>query len=121
MNELLRDQFEKLGVKYEQATWDADKQGLGQAEEKRHMSEPTSTRKPPFTGAMCSTTSCRSAAASTSSWPTRRGRCSSRRPRSSSPSTPSVVSKNKMTIKEFEKEQAKLLQDKADARGVAGL
>jgi hypothetical protein len=25
MNELLRDQFEKLGVKFEQATWDAAK------------------------------------------------------------------------------------------------
>ncbi|HCZ14913.1 MAG TPA: ATP-binding protein, partial [Candidatus Accumulibacter sp.] len=28
LNELLRDQFEVQGVKYEQATWDADKQGL---------------------------------------------------------------------------------------------
>lgn len=29
MNELLRDQFEKLDVKFEQATWDADKKKLG--------------------------------------------------------------------------------------------
>ena len=29
MNELMRDQFEKLGVKFEQATWDAKKNDLG--------------------------------------------------------------------------------------------
>lgn len=29
LNELLRDQFEALGVKYEQATWDAEKNALG--------------------------------------------------------------------------------------------
>ncbi len=29
MNELMRDQFEKLGAKYEQATWDAAKNDLG--------------------------------------------------------------------------------------------
>ena len=29
MNELLRDQFDSLGIKFEQATWDADKKKLG--------------------------------------------------------------------------------------------
>ena len=33
MNEMLLDQFEQLGIKYEQATWDATKGDLRQAEE----------------------------------------------------------------------------------------
>ncbi len=35
MNELLRDQFEALGVKYEQATWDAAKHKLGKPKKRR--------------------------------------------------------------------------------------
>ena len=35
LNELLRDQFEALGVKYEQATWDAEKSALGKAKKRR--------------------------------------------------------------------------------------
>ena len=34
MNELLRDQFAKLGVKFEQATWDDAKQALGKAQKR---------------------------------------------------------------------------------------
>jgi hypothetical protein len=35
MNELLRDQFETLGVKFEEAQWDATKQGLGKPKKRR--------------------------------------------------------------------------------------
>jgi hypothetical protein len=34
MNELLRDQFEKLGVRFEQATWDAAKHALGKPQKR---------------------------------------------------------------------------------------
>ncbi len=35
MNELMRDQFEVLGVKYEEAQWDATKKGLGKAKKRQ--------------------------------------------------------------------------------------
>jgi hypothetical protein len=50
LNELLRDQFQALGVKYEQATWDADKQGLGKNEEKPYRAFPHRRRNPAALG-----------------------------------------------------------------------
>ena len=46
MNELLRDQFEALGVKFEEAQWDAKKRGLGKPKKRRIERRDIDTQTP---------------------------------------------------------------------------
>ncbi len=46
MNELLRDQFEALGVKFEDATWDATKKDLGKPKKRRIECKDIATQTP---------------------------------------------------------------------------
>ena len=112
LNELLRDQFEALGVKYEQATWDADQQKLGKPK-KRKIARVDIDAQHPFHWGYAFDEVMQKRGGfdiilTNPPWEVFKPQAKEFFAEHSE-----LVSKNKMTIKEFEKEQGKLLKHKA--------
>jgi len=112
LNELLRDQVEALGVKYEQATWDADKQKLGKPKKRKIQRADIDAQHPFHWGYMFDDVMQRRGGfdiiLTNPPWEVFKPQAKEFFAEHSE-----LVSKNKMTIKEFEKEQDKLLKHKA--------
>jgi hypothetical protein len=114
MNALLRDQFEKLQVKFEEATWNADKNTLGKPK-KRPMERADIDAQTPFHWGYVFDEIVQRRGGfdvilANPPWEVFKPQAKEFFAEYSE-----VVSKNKMTIKEFEKESAKLLKN-ADVR-----
>jgi hypothetical protein len=110
MNELLRDQFEKLDVRFEQATWNAAKHALGKPQ-KRPMETGDIAAQTPFHWGYVFDKIVQERGGfdiilANPPWEVFKPQAKEFFAEYSE-----VVSKNKMTIKEFEKESAKLLQN----------
>jgi hypothetical protein len=110
MNELMRDQFEKLEVRYEQATWDATKKQLGKPK-KRVIERGDIDQQTPFHWGYVFDDIVQRRGGfdiilANPPWEVFKPQAKEFFAEYSG-----VVSKNKMTIKEFEKEQGKLLQN----------
>ena len=112
LNELLRDQFEALGVKYEQATWDAAKNALGKPRKLKIAREHIDGQAPFHWGYLFDEIMQKKGGfdiiLTNPPWEIFKPQAKEFFAEHSE-----LVSKNKMTIKEFEKEQGKLLKDKA--------
>jgi hypothetical protein len=112
LNELLRDQFQALGVKYEQATWDADKQGLGKTKKSRIERSHIDAETPLHWGYVFDQVMQKRGGfdivLTNPPWEVFKPQA-----KEFFADHSELVTKNKMTIKEFEKEQGKLLKDKA--------
>ncbi|MEX8503536.1 MAG: DNA methyltransferase [Leptothrix ochracea] len=110
MNELLRDQFEALGVKYEEAQWDAKKKDLGKPKKRRIECKDIDAQMPFHWGYVFDEIMQRRGGfdiiLANPPWEVFKPQAKEFFAEYSD-----VVSKNKMTIKEFEKESAKLLQN----------
>ncbi len=110
MNELLRDQFEKLGVKFEQATWDDAKQALGKPQKRAIERRDIDAQTPFHWGYVFDDIVQRRGGfdivLANPPWEVFKPQAKEFFAEHSD-----VVSKNKMTIKEFEKEQSKLLRN----------
>jgi hypothetical protein len=110
MNELLRDQFEKLGVKFEQATWDDAKQALGKAQKRAIERRDIDAQTPFHWGYVFDDIVQRRGGfdivLANPPWEVFKPQAKEFFAEYSD-----VVSKNKMTIKEFEKEQTQLLRN----------
>lgn len=110
MNELMRDQFEALGVKFEEATWDAVKKNLGKTKKRRIEREDIDAQTPFHWGYVFDDIVQRRGGfdiiLTNPPWEVFKPQAKEFFAEYSG-----VVSKNKMTIKEFEKEQSKLLQN----------
>lgn len=108
LNELLRDQFEALGVKYEQATWDAAKNTLGKPKKIKVAREHIDEQTPFHWGYMFDQIMQKNGGfdiiLANPPWEVFKPQAKEFFAEHSE-----LVSKNKMTIKEFEKEQEKLL------------
>ena len=108
MNELLRDQFEKLGVRFEQATWNADKQALGKPAKRPIERRDIDAQTPFHWGYVFDDIVQRRGGfdiiLANPPWEVFKPQAKEFFAEHSE-----VVTKNKMTIKEFEKEQTKLL------------
>lgn len=114
MNELLRDQFETLGVKFEEAQWDAKKKDLGKPK-KRQVTVADIAAQTPFHWGYVFDDIVQKRGGfdivlANPPWEVFKPQAKEFFAEYSD-----VVSKNKMTIKEFENEQGKLLQN-ADVR-----
>jgi hypothetical protein len=111
MNELLRDQFESLGVKYEQATWDAAKSDLGKPKKRKIERADIDAQTPLHWGYVFDEVMHRRGGfdiiLANPPWEVFKPQAKEFFAEHSD-----LVSKNKMTIKEFEKEQGKLLKHK---------
>ena len=112
MNELLQVQFQRLGIKFEQATWDAEKGGLGKPA-KRHVTLADVAAQHPFHwgyvfDAIVQQLGGFDVILANPPWEVFKPQA-----KEFFADHSELVSKNKMTIKEFEKEQGKLLKDKA--------
>ena len=110
MNELMRDQFEKLDVKFEQATWDAGKKQLG-TPKKRAIERADIDAQTPFHWGYVFDDIVQKRGGfdivlANPPWEMFKPQAKEFFAEFSN-----IVSKNKMTIKEFEKEQTKLLQN----------
>lgn len=110
MNELLRDQFEALGVKFEEAQWDAKKQDLGKPK-KRQVTVADIAAQTPFHWGYVFDDIVQKRGGfdiilANPPWEVFKPQAKEFFAEYSG-----VVTKNKMTIKEFEKEQATLLQN----------
>ena len=110
MNELLRDQFEALGVKFEEAQWDAKKKDLGKPK-KRQVTVADIAAQTPFHwgdvfDAIVQKRGGFDIILANPPWEVFKPQAKEFFAEYSG-----VVTKNKMTIKEFEKEQSKLLQN----------
>jgi hypothetical protein len=109
MNELLRDRFEALGVKFEQATWDAKKKALGKPAKRRIEIADIAAQTPFHWGYVFDDIVQRRGGfdiiLANPPWEVFKPQAKEFFAEYSG-----IVSKNKMTIKEFEKEQGKLLQ-----------
>jgi hypothetical protein len=110
MNELLRDQFEALGVKFEEAQWDAKKKDLGKPK-KRQVTVADIAAQTPFHWGYVFDDIVQKRGGfdiilANPPWEVFKPQAKEFFAEYSG-----VVSKNKMTIKEFEKEQSKLLQN----------
>ncbi|MDQ3060774.1 MAG: ATP-binding protein [Pseudomonadota bacterium] len=110
MNELLRDQFEKLEVRFEQATWNAAKHALGKPQ-KRPIETGDIQAQTPFHWGYVFDKIVQERGGfdiilANPPWEVFKPQAKEFFAEYSD-----VVSKNKMTIKEFEKESAKLLQN----------
>ena len=110
MNELMRDQFEKLDVKFEQATWDAGKKQLG-TPKKRAIERADIDAQTPFHWGYVFDDIVQKRGGfdivlANPPWEVFKPQAKEFFAEFSN-----IVSKNKMTIKEFEKEQTKLLQN----------
>ena len=112
LNELLRDQFEALGVKYEQATWDATKQDLGKPIKRKIKVEDIAEQTPMHWGYVFDQIMHQRGGfdivLTNPPWEIFKPQA-----KEFFADHSELVSKNKMTIKEFEKEQGKLLKEKA--------
>ncbi len=108
MNELLRDQFEALGVKFEQATWDAAKKDLGKPKKRQIERADIDAQTPFHWGYVFDDIVQRRGGfdivLANPPWEVFKPQAKEFFAEHSD-----VVTKNKMTIKEFEKEQSKLL------------
>lgn len=110
MNELLRDQFEVLGVKFEEAQWDAEKNDLGKPQ-KRQVTVSDIAAQTPFHWGYVFDDIVQKRGGfdiilANPPWEVFKPQAKEFFAEYSG-----VVTKNKMTIKEFEKEQATLLQN----------
>ena len=110
MNELMRDQFEKLDVKFEQATWDAGKKQLGKPQ-KRAIERGDIDAQAPFHWGYVFDDIVQKRGGfdiilANPPWEVFKPQAKEFFAEYSG-----LVSKNKMNIKEFEKEQGKLLQN----------
>ncbi len=109
MNELLRDQFEALGVKYEQATWDDVKNALGKPTKLKIAREHIDEQTPFHWGYMFDQIMQQRGGfdiiVTNPPWEIFKPQA-----KEFFLDHSELVSKNKMTIKEFEKEQVKLLK-----------
>ena len=112
LNELLRDQFDALGVKYEQATWDAGKQALGKPKKRRIERADIDAQTPLHWGYVFDEIMQKRGGfdivLTNPPWEVFKPQA-----KEFFADHSDLVTKNKMTIKEFEKEQGKLLKDKA--------
>ena len=110
MNELMRDQFEALGVKFEEATWDAVKKDLGKPKKRRIERKDIDAQNPFHWGYVFDDIVQRRGGfdiiLANPPWEVFKPQAKEFFAEHSL-----MVSKNKMTIKEFEKEQAALLKD----------
>ncbi|MFZ3140428.1 Eco57I restriction-modification methylase domain-containing protein [Polaromonas sp.] len=110
MNELLRDQFEKLDVRFEQATWDAARHALGKPQKRPMETGDIQAQTPFHWGYVFDDIVQRRGGfdiiLANPPWEVFKPQAKEFFAEYSE-----VVSKNKMTIKEFEKESAKLLQN----------
>ncbi len=110
MNELLRDKFEALGVKFEQATWDDKKKTLGKPVKRRITREDIDAQTPFHWGyvfdRIVQTNGGFDIILANPPWDVLKPQAKEFFANHST-----LVSKNKMTIKEFEKEQTSLLKD----------
>jgi len=109
LNELLRDQFEALGVKYEQATWDAAKGALGKPAKLKIAREHIDEQTPFHWGYMFDQIMQQNGGfdiiLANPPWEILKPQA-----KEFFADHSELVSKNKMTIKDFEKEQDKLLK-----------
>jgi len=112
LNELLRDQFEALGVKYEQATWDAGKQALGKPKKRRIERADIDAEQPFHWGYVFNEIMQKRGGfdiiLTNPPWEVFKPQA-----KEFFADHSDLVTKNRMSIKEFEKEQGKLLKDKA--------
>ena len=110
MNELLRDQFEALGVKFEEAQWDAKKKDLGKPKKRQVTVADIAAQTPFHWGYVFDDIVQRRGGfdiiLANPPWEVFKPQAKEFFAEYSG-----VVTKNKMTIKEFEKEQSKLLQN----------
>jgi hypothetical protein len=109
LNGLLRDQFEALGVKFEQAQWDASKKALAKPKKRQVTVDDVAAQTPFHWGYVFDDIVQRRGGfdivLANPPWEVFKPQAKEFFAEYSE-----VVSKNKMTIKEFEKESAKLLQ-----------
>lgn len=110
MNELLRDQFEKAQVRFEEATWDDAKQQLGKPKKRPIETQDIQAQTPFHWGYVFDDIVQKRGGfdiiLANPPWEVFKPQAKEFFAEYSD-----VVSKNKMTIKEFEKEQATLLQN----------
>ncbi|MEJ1959141.1 MAG: DNA methyltransferase [Nitrosomonadales bacterium] len=111
LNELLRDQFEALGVKYEQAAWDAANNTLGKPKKikvaRAHIDEQTPFHWGYMFDQIMQKQGGFDIILTNPPWEVFKPQAKEFFAEHSE-----LVTKNKMTIKEFEKEQEKLLANK---------
>ena len=111
MNELLQDQFAERGIKFEQATWDAAKSDLGKSIKRKVSLADVAAQHPLHWGyAFDEIVQKRGGfdiVLANPPWEVFKPQA-----KEFFADHSDLVSKNKMTIKEFEKEQLKLLRDK---------
>ncbi|GHU33738.1 hypothetical protein AGMMS50256_26240 [Betaproteobacteria bacterium] len=111
MNELLRDQFEAKGVKFDQATWDEKKSDLGKPKKRRITRADIDTLHPLHWGYAFDEVMQKRGGfdivLTNPPWEVFKPQA-----KEFFADHSQLVSKNKMTIKEFEKEQTKLLKNK---------
>ena len=112
MNELLQDQFAGRGIKFEQATWDAAKAELGKPQKRAVTLADVAAQHPLHWGYVFDEIVQQRGGfdivLANPPWEVFKPQA-----KEFFADHSDLVSKNKMTIKEFEKEQAKLLKDKA--------
>ncbi len=112
LNELLRDQFDALGVKYEQATWNADKQSLGKPLKRRITRADIDAETPLHWGYVFDEVMQKRGGfdivLTNPPWEVFKPQA-----KEFFADHSDLVTKNKMSIKDFEKERDKLLKDKA--------
>lgn len=110
MNELLRDQFEKFQVRFEEAQWDAKKQDLGKPKKRSIESRDIAAQTPFHWGYVFDDIVQRRGGfdivLANPPWEVFKPQAKEFFAEYSD-----LVTKNKMSIKEFEKESAKLLQN----------
>lgn len=112
MNELLQDQFAQRGIKFEQATWDAAKGGLGKPKKRKVELADVAAQHPLHWGYVFDDIVQHKGGfdiiLTNPPWEVFMPQA-----KEFFADHSDLVSKNKMTIKEFEKEQGRLLKDKA--------
>ena len=112
MNELLQDQFAKRGIKFEQATWDAAKGALGKPKKRQVELTDVAAQHPLHWGYVFDEIVHKRGGfdiiLANPPWEVFKPQA-----KEFFADHSDLVSKNTMTIKEFEKEQGKLLKDKA--------
>lgn len=112
MNELLQDQFATRGIKFEQATWDAVNGSLGKPKKRKVELADVTAQHPLHWGYVFDEIVQRRGGfdiiLANPPWEVFKPQA-----KEFFADHSDLVSKNKMTIKEFEKEQSKLLKDRA--------
>ncbi|MBE0620384.1 MAG: ATP-binding protein [Burkholderiales bacterium] len=112
MNELVQDQFNKRGIHYEQATWDANKNTLGKSKKRTIECADVAAQHPLHWGYVFDEIVQRRGGfdivLGNPPWEVFKPQA-----KEFFADHSDLVTKKKMTIKEFEKEQAKLLKDSA--------